>query len=164
MSRNIRRANATDAMQLIEIYRPAIEASNTSFELEVPAADEFANRIKNALARHEWLVMEDGDQILGYAYAGAHRARAAYQYSVETSVYVHRDFRGQKVGKNLYVELLSKLKAMQFHNAYAGITLPNDASVRLHETLGFEAIGVFREVGFKNGQWHDVSWWQRPLA
>ncbi len=164
MSRTIRRATLDDCSAMIEIYRPSIEASCASFELETPTVGDFSNRLEQALVNHEWLVMEIASAVVGYAYGHAHRARAAYQYSVETSVYIHRDFHSQGIGRQLYTELLHVLAGKGFHNAYAGITLPNPASIALHESLGFEAIGVFREVGYKRNQWHDVGWWQLSLA
>ena len=107
--------------------------------------------------------MEDADCLAGYAYATPHRTREAYKHSVETSVYVHSDYRGKGVGRMLYESLFVSLRSHDFHNAYAGITLPNDASVALHKSLGFEPVGIFREVGFKYDSWHDVSWWQRNI-
>lgn len=108
--------------------------------------------------------MESKDAICGYAYGTPHRARQAYQRSVETSVYVSSKFRGRGVGTELYKALFESLSQKGYHNAFAGITMPNDASVSLHRSLGFESIGTFREVGFKFGNWHDVSWWQRAVA
>jgi len=159
----IRRAEPTDASALREIYRPAVEHSAISFELEVPNEQEFAKRIVTTTEKHEWLVMERANDVVGYAYATPHRARAAYRYAVETSVYVHSDHHGQGIGSELYVALFDALATLDYRNAYAGITLPNVASVALHERLGFEPIGVFREVGYKLGSWHDVGWWQRPI-
>ena len=160
----IRQAKPSDAEQLLEIYRPVVENTTASFELVPPSADEFSIRIAAAIEHHEWLVMEDADRLTGYAYATPHRVREAYQYSVETSVYVHADCRVKGVGKKLYKALFVSLQSRDFHNAYAGITLPNDASVALHESLGFEPIGVFREIGFKHDDWHSVSWWQRRIS
>lgn len=102
--------------------------------------------------------------VSGYAYATAHRARQAYQPSVETSVYVGSKYQAEGIGKLLYEALFDSLRRRDFHNAYAGITLPNEGSVALHESLGFYPIGVFQEVGYKKGRWHDVGWWQRPIA
>ena len=116
-----------------------------------------------ALAGWAWLVAEDAGQVAGYAYATPHRSRGAYRWSVETSVYVAAAARGQGVGTQLYTALLPVLAEKGYCNAYAGITLPNDASVALHRRVGFQAIGVFRSVGRKFGAWHDVSWWHLPL-
>jgi phosphinothricin acetyltransferase len=109
-------------------------------------------------------VWEEGGALLGYAYATRHRERLAYQWSVDVSCYVHPDARGRGVGKALYIELLRALRAQGFRNAYAGIALPNAASVRLHESVGFEPVGVYRGVGYKQGGWRDVGWWHCPIG
>jgi len=160
----LRQAKPADAELLLKIYRPVVENTAASFELIPPTENEFALRIASTVESHEWLVMEDMDRLAGYAYATPHRAREAYQYSVETSVYVHADYRGTGVGKKLYEALFDSLQSRDFHNAYAGITLPNEASVALHQSLGFEPIGIFREIGFKQDEWHNVSWWQRKIG
>lgn len=159
----IRHATADDAAAMLEIYRPIVEDTATSFELVVPTVDEFATRIEKYISTHEWLVAEvDGDPG-GYAYASPHRPREAYRFSAEVSVYVHPHFRGKGVGKKLYTALFDSIRKLGFHYAYAGITLPNDASVALHKACGFSEIGTFSEVGFKYDSWHDVSWWQRKI-
>jgi len=108
-------------------------------------------------------VAEAGGEIQGYAYGSSHRARAAYRWSVETSAYVREGHRGRGLGTCLYGELLPRLAALGYCNAYAGIALPNEGSQALHRRAGFEPVGVFRRVGRKFGSWHDVAWWQRPL-
>ena len=107
--------------------------------------------------------MENESELCGYAYATPHRAREAYRYSVETSVYIDDVYRGKGIGRSLYEALFSSLNTLGYHNAYAGITVPNPASIALHKSLGFEPVGVFREVGYKLDKWHDVSWWQRGI-
>lgn len=164
LTMNIRQARPDDAALLLNIYGPVVKDSTASFELTVPTVDEFSDRIASSIKNHEWVVMEHKDRLIGYAYATAHRVREAYKYSVETSVYIHADHRGQRIGKKLYESLFSSLQGMDFHNAYAGITLPNPGSVALHKSLGFKPIGVFEEIGFKHGSWHDVSWWQRKIS
>ena len=159
----IRRATPNDVKRLLEIYRPIVEDTAISFELTPPNEAEFAARIASSVASHDWIVAEHGNRICGYAYATPHRAREAYKHSVETSVYIHADHRGRGIGKKLYDALFSSLASLGYHNAYAGITMPNAASIALHQSLGFESIGVFREVGYKLGEWHDVSWWQRRI-
>lgn len=159
----IRTAVAADAAVLREIYRPYVERTAVSFELEVPSIEEFQRRIAVAVEGWSWLVAKvDGRQV-GYAYASAHRAREAYRTSVETSAYVHEDYQRQGIGRALYTQLLKELSERGFGSAYAAITLPNEASVGFHESLGFESIGVFPRVGRKFGVWHDVAWFYRPL-
>jgi phosphinothricin acetyltransferase len=161
----IRDACAADVPALLDIYRPNVTDTAVSFELEPPSLDEFAARVAHAQSQWAWLVAEhDTGMIAGYAYAGAFRTRAAYQWSAETSAYVHANCRGQGVGRQLYRALLRELAAKGYCNAYAGIALPNDASVALHKAVGFEPVGVFRRAGWKFGRWHDVSWWQLALG
>lgn len=160
---HIRDAVSGDTEALLAIYRPFVVETAVSFELEPPPATEFEQRILSAQSKWAWLVAERGGDVLGYAYGSSFRARAAYQWSVETSAYVHGAHLGQGVGKALYVRLLDVLAEKGYCTAYAGITLPNEASIRLHKALGFGEVGVFRRAGHKFGRWHDVSWWQREL-
>ncbi len=120
-------------------------------------------RLGKVLGQYPWLLFEDGAEALGYVYATQHRERAAYRWSVDTAVYVRQGRQRQGVGRALYTSLLALLPLQGYVNAYAGVTLPNPASVGLHEALGFEPVGVYRQVGFKCGAWHDVAWFQRPL-
>ena len=159
----IRAATEADAGSLLQIYRPLVETTAVSFETVVPTVEEFAARITKALAGWEWLVAERDRQCVGYAYASSHRERPAYRWSVEVSAYMHPDHRGQGIGRALYSELLPSLASKGFCNAYAGITLPNDGSVGLHESVGFQFIGTFKAVGRKFDQWHDVAWYHRVL-
>ena len=159
----IRDAVAADAAALLDIYRPFVLDTPVSFELEPPSTVEFEQRIATARSRWVWLVAERGSDLVGYAYASSYKSRAAYRWSVETAVYVHEDHRGQGVGMTLYSRLMAALAEKGYCTAYAGITLPNEASIRLHRAVGFREIGVFRRAGWKFGRWHDVSWWQREL-
>lgn len=145
-----------DAAVCAAIYAPHVTDGATSFEEEAPGAAEMGRRIA---AAHVWLVHEAG----GYAYASRHRERAAYRLTAETSVYVAPSAQGRGVGRALYDALLAELAARGFHVALAGITLPNPASVALHEAVGYRPVGVFEAVGFKFGRWHDVGWWQLAL-
>jgi len=163
MAPRIRLAEAGDAEAIAAIYRPAVESSAISFETVPPDGDEIARRLADTLVSYPWLVCEIGGQVAGYAYASKHRVRAAYQWSVDTSVYVDPAFRRSGVGRGLYQSLFAILAAQGFFNAFAGIALPNPASVALHEAVGFEPLGVYRRVGFKLGAWHDVGWWQLRL-
>jgi L-amino acid N-acyltransferase YncA len=158
-----RLATSDDAAAIAAIYAPHVLGSATSFELEPPDAAEMARRLAAVLAHAPWLVACDGDAVLGYAYASRHRDRAAYQWSVDVSVYIGGDQRRRGIGGALYRSLFALLRLQGFYSAHAGITLPNAASVGIHEALGFRPIGIYRAVGFKLGAWHDVGWWQLPL-
>ncbi len=160
----MRLARPGDARGVHEIYAPVVRDTVISFELDVPSEQEVRDRITDTLATHPWLVWEEAGRVAGYAYAGRHRERLAYQWSVDVSCYVHADFRRRGIGARLYRALLGMLRAQGYFNAYAGIALPNPASVALHESVGFRPIGVYRGVGYKCGAWHDVGWWHCRLA
>ncbi len=159
----IRLATEDDASGCLAIYAPVVAGTVTSFEVEVPTVEEMRRRIRETLPRYPWLVFEEPEGLRGYAYAGAHRQRPAYQWSVDVSVYVSATTRREGVGRRLYTSLLALLRLQGFANAFAGVALPNDASVGLHEAMGFQPIGVYRKVGFKLGRWIDVGWWQLQL-
>jgi L-amino acid N-acyltransferase YncA len=159
----IRDATAADAPVLLEIYRPFVESSTVSFETEMPSVDEFSSRMRKALGGWAWLVAEIDGRRVGYAYGSALRERAAYRWSVETSAYVDAEHRRRGIGRRLYVELLARLAERGYCNAFACITLPNDASVALHREVGFSSIGVFPRAGWKFGAWRDVAWLARRL-
>ncbi|MDH3627608.1 MAG: GNAT family N-acetyltransferase [Acidobacteriota bacterium] len=160
---NLRNATVADAAACLATYGPIVRDTAISFELEVPDRKTFTERIAVALDRYAWLVAEDDDGLLGYAYATAHRDREAYRYAVETSVYVGEARRRGGVGKALYHRLFEVIADRGFYNAYAGVTVPNPASLAFHKACGFVEIGVFPAVGFKLGAWQDVSWWHRNL-
>lgn len=153
----------SDAAACAAIYAPHVERSATSFEEVPPDAAELATRIARTQATHPWLVAERDGELAGYAYACQHRSRAAYRWAADVSVYVAADRRRQGCGRALYVELLERLRRQRFQVACAGITLPNEASVALHEELGFRPVGVYRRIGWKAGAWQDVGWWQLEL-
>lgn len=153
-----------DAAACAAIYAPYVAGAATSFEEQSPSAADFAERIARISATHPWLVAERDGEAVGFAYAAPHRARAAYRWTAETSVYVAQARQRDGVGRALYEALLELLRRQRLHRALAGITLPNAASVALHEALGFEPVGVYGEVGFKAGAWRDVAWWQLALA
>jgi phosphinothricin acetyltransferase len=160
----IRLAHAGDAQGIQAIYGPIVQSTAISFELDPPTVDEMAARIEDRRPMLPWLVAEDGEAISGYAYAGRFSARPAYDWSVEASVYVAERAQGRRVGSALYMALFALLDTQGYRQVMAGIALPNDASVRLHERMGFALVGVYRDVGWKFGRWHDVGWWQRPLG
>lgn len=171
----LRLATVADARAVHAIYTPIVRETPISFEWDPPDADELADRIGRTLERLPWLVATGAacgpaildapdETVLGYAYATPYRARIAYRWSTEVSVYVARTAQRRGVGRRLYNALLTLLRRQNYHIAYAGITVPNAASVALHEALGFERIGVFPDAGFKFGAWHDVLWMHRELA
>lgn len=154
-----------DAAACAAIYAPIVEGSATSFEERAPDAAELARRIESVAATHPWLVAEEeGRGVVGYAYACPYQERPAYRWSASVSVYVAPDRVGEGLGRALYEELLARLRRQGFRMACAGITLPNPASVALHESLGFAQTGVNCEIGWKDGAWRDVGWWQLELA
>ena len=152
-----------DAAAILAIYAPFIERTAVSFETIVPPLGAFTERIEKGLDVAPWLVCHVGDTMVGFACGSRHRERAAYLWSVELSVYVAPPFQGNGYARRLYAKLIAMLRDQGYYNAYAGITLPNPASVGMHEAMGFVPVGVFRSVGFKLGNWHDVGWWQRVL-
>lgn len=158
MTLEIRLARAEDAPAVRAIYAPHVEASHTSFEEEVPSEEAFKERIVSGEGAHPWVVAVVDSIIAGYAYASPQRTRAAYRWNVEVSVYVGEAWRRRGLGAALYGWLFDLLRRQGYCNAYAGIALPNDASVKLHESLGFKRIGIYERVGFKSGSWWDVGW------
>lgn len=161
----VRHADAArDAAACLAIYAPYVATTAVSFEEVVPAAEQFATHIAQCSERYPWLVAEDAGRVAGYAYAIGHRARAAYRWSVDVGIYVDPARHRRGTGRALYAALLELLRRQRLRSAIAGVTLPNDASVGLHEAMGFRHVGTYRDVGFKAGQWRDVSWWQLALA
>ena len=160
----IRHAEATrDAEACAEIYAPFVRETPVSFEERPPDAAELARRITELSASYPWLVAEEDGRVIGYAYASQYRARAAYRWAADVAVYVAAEHRRRGSGRALYEALLGLLARQGIRTACAGITLPNPASVALHEALGFEPVGVYRRIGWKAGAWHDVGWWQKEL-
>jgi L-amino acid N-acyltransferase YncA len=153
-----------DAAACAAIYAPAVEGSVTSFELQAPDAAEIAARMRRYQRTHPWLVAERGGEVVGYAYACEFNPRPAYRWSASVSVYVAAGERGRGRGRALYEELLARLRRQGLRMACAGITLPNPASVALHERLGFAPVAVLREIGWKEGSWLDVAWYQLELT
>jgi len=163
MNAAMRVARPEDADAILTIYAPIVRETAISFEVEPPTRAAMQERIATTLRHLPWLVGARQGEVLGYVYASPHRARAAYQWSVEVSVYIHAQARRTGLGRALYHALFQLLRLQGFHQCFAGITLPNPASVGLHEALGFQPVGVYQAVGYKLGSWHDVGWWQRSL-
>jgi phosphinothricin acetyltransferase len=162
--RRVRDASAADAAACASIYAPYVTDTAITFEIEPPSPAEIAERIATASRTHAWLVLEDDGRVVGYAYAGPFNRRAAYRWSCEVSVYVERGRHRAGVGRALYEALLRRLRERGYRMAVAGMTLPNDASVSLHRALGFQPVGTYRRIGFKQEAWHDVEWMQRALG
>jgi phosphinothricin acetyltransferase len=160
----IRDAVAADAARCAEIYAPYVRDTAISFEEDAPSAAAMAARIADAQRAHAWLVLEQDDGVVGYAYGGPFMSRAAYQWATAVSVYLASGRRRTGAGRALYEALFARLAARGHRTALGGIALPNEASVGLHVALGFEHVGTYRRVGWKLGRWHDVAWYQRPLA
>ena len=156
---------ARDALVCSEIYKPSVLDSPTSFEEDAPDAQQMARRIETYSQTHPWLVAEDNDvNVIGFAYACQHRERAAYRWAADVSAYVDEAHRREGVGRSLYHALFELLIRQGLQVACAGITLPNDPSVALHESLGFQPVGVYRRIGWKAGAWRDVGWWELELV
>ncbi|MFB6299632.1 MAG: arsinothricin resistance N-acetyltransferase ArsN1 family B [Halobacteriales archaeon] len=164
MTPTLRLATPDDASAIRQIYAPIVTNTAISFELTPPSIDDLRQRIEHTLEQYPWLVCEADGELLGYATAGSVRGRGAYRWSTEVSVYVDSDFRRRNVATGLYTALLDCLAVQGYYSAYAVTALPNPASVRLHESMGFEALCTFEDVGFKHGQWHDIRWWHMELA
>jgi phosphinothricin acetyltransferase len=161
---NIRAADpARDAAGCAAIYGPFVRETAASFEEKPPSAKEFADRIKKITKTHPWLVAEEEGHVIGFAYGCPHRERPAYRWAAEVTVYIDPAQHGKRIGTTLYRALFRLLKEQGLYTLCAGITLPNAASVALHESLGFETVGVYRGIGYKLGRWHDVGWWQLSL-
>jgi L-amino acid N-acyltransferase YncA len=156
----IRLAKTTDAPGILAIYAPYIRNTSFTFETEVPSIEEFGKRISHYLIDYPWLVYEINGEVAGYAYAARYRERTAYQWSVESSVYIHDDHQRKGIAKQLYTTLFELLKRQGFTNVYAVINLPNDKSVAFHEMLGFNYFATYEKVGWKLGQWKNVGWWR----
>jgi len=163
MTVDIRLATEADAAAVAAIYAPMVASTVISFEAVPPDTEEVQRRIRTTLVTYPWLVFEVDDRVVGYAYAGRHSARAAYEWSVDASVYIDPSNHRRGIGRALYTSLFRILVAQGYVNAYAGVTLPNAGSVGLHESMGFRPVGVYSKVGFKFGTWHDVGWWQLAL-
>ncbi|NQQ99518.1 N-acetyltransferase [Streptococcus suis] len=160
----IRNAQVEDAENLVAIYAPYVEKTAITFETQVPAVEDFANRIEKTLKKFPYLVAVEEGQIVGYAYASTYYARAAYDWTVEMSVYVQKEARGKGIGTLLYTALEEELTARGFKNFLACIALPNPASIALHEKRGYQQVAHFKKVGYKFGTWHDIVWLQKSLV
>jgi len=159
----IRFVQDTDIQDIIQIYAPYIKDTAITFEYEIPTYHDMLKRVQNISQTYPYIVYLSNQQVIAYAYAHAYSERAAYQWSVELSIYVHKDHLRQGIGQILYNALLDLLKAQNIHTVYACITSPNDNSDHFHQALGFKAIGHFTKAGFKLGKWRDVTWYEKTI-
>ena len=157
-------ATVADAAAVADIYAPYVRDTAITFEVDAPDASELEARIRRIGAQYPWLVAVSDGELVGYAYACENRSRAAYRWSVDTAVYLRGSTHRRGVGRALYDRLFAILRAQGYVNAFAGITLPNAASIALHHRMGFRMIGLHKRVGYKLGAWHDVGWWQLSMT
>jgi phosphinothricin acetyltransferase len=160
----IRVAEHGDAQAIADIYAPAIADAVISFELTPPDSKEMFSRIRAVQGQYPWLVYEESNTVLGYVYASVHNERAAYRWSVDVTAYIRHGAHRRGIGRALYTALFEILVLQGYRTACAGITLPNTASVQMHAAMGFKLVGVYHDVGYKFGRWHDVGWYERSLA
>ncbi len=160
----LRVATPADGAAIADVYAPYVSEGAVSFELTPPDSSEMRARVMRTLPQFPWLVAEEDGVVRGYAYASEHRSRLAYRWSVDVAIYMDESIHGRGVGRRLYTALFTVLRAQSYVNAYAGIALPNEASVGLHEAMGFKRLGIYRNVGFKSGAWRDVGWWALALT
>jgi len=164
MSFLIRAATTADAPAIAAIYAPYVETLSVSFEQRAPSPKEMARRIETITETYPWLIAEADGEVVGYAYGFRFRERWAYRFTVETAIYIAAHRQREGIGRRLYMALIRTLSAQGFTQAVATIAVPNDNSIEMHEAVGFKRAGVWRSVGFKQGEWRDVGLWQRPLA
>lgn len=163
MNKKIRLVTEADSASILEIYKPFITDTVITFEYDVPSLDDFTERISNIQKKYPWLVCEIDGDIVGYAYASPFHERAAYDWSVDFSIYINPKYHGKRIGKALYCALVELLKLQGYCNAYALVTLPNIKSEGIHESFGFKSVGVCKNVGYKFGEWRDVKWFELEI-
>lgn len=161
--REIRLIKSADAASVLAIYEPYIKDTSITFEYDVPSLAEFLERIETISVEYPWLVYVENDVILGYAYGCKHRYRTAYQWSVESAIYVSENTHRKGIARHLYETLFAILRLQGFVNVYAGVAIPNEKSEKFHRALGFEELGIFKKIGYKLDKWHDVAWFQLAL-
>jgi L-amino acid N-acyltransferase YncA len=164
MNHIVRVATEYDAPQIQNIYEPYVTYTPITFEVDPPDVSDMRRRILETLVHYPWLLCENNEgAVMGYAYASQHAVRMAYQWSVNVAIYVSEQYHRMGVGTGLYKHLLPILALQGYCTAYSCITVPNEPSIKLHESVGFTKIGVFRDSGYKLGEWRDVGWWELQL-
>ncbi len=162
-SRVVRPASESDVDAIRQIYGVMVMGTATTFEEDVPSREDMARRM-TAMPGLPWFVVETAHGVVAFAHASQHRQRAAYRWSADCSVYVSQAHQGQGLGRLLYERLIPEVRSLGYVTLFAGISLPNPASIRLHESFKFQPVGIFRSVGFKKGEWRDVGWWALQLS
>ena len=163
MSHIIRLAGINDSSAILDIYAPYITDTTISFETEVPAAGDFADRVKSIIKQYPFLLYVIDGNVVGYAYASRHKERAAYLYDVDVSIYILPEYHSRGIAGNLYGCLFDILKLLGYRNVYAGYTVPNDKSMRLHYKFDFSLVGTYHKAGYKFRKWHDVTWLEKTI-
>ncbi|OYU96208.1 MAG: N-acetyltransferase [Bacteroidetes bacterium B1(2017)] len=153
-----------DIEEVLAIYTQYVLHTSITFEHTVPSFEEYAQRVNTNTQKYPWLIAKQGTNIVGFAYCSTHRYREAYQWSPESTIYMAPNFQGKGIGKLLYSTLFELLKMQGFVNVFAGVVIPNPKSIALHKSCGFEEIGIFKKIGYKQGTWHDTFWFQLALA
>jgi|SRR5688572_11002407 len=160
----IRLVTESDVHSVLDIYKYYVENTIISFEYEPPTAEEYVQRIITNTAKYPWLVIQYKNSIIGFAYGSTHRYRSAYQWSPESTIYMSPGFQTRGLGKVLYKTLFSLMKLQGYFNVFAGVGLPNEKSIAFHKSMGFEEIGIFNKIGYKQGNWHDTHWFQLTIS
>lgn len=160
----IRSVHIEDAQALLDIYNYYVLHTTVTFDIEPLALETFQTKIEHIITSYPFIVFESEGEILGFAYGSRFRPKPAYDYVVESTVYVKHGHHGKQIGSKLYAELLKQLKQTKLHTVLGVLTVPNDASIKLHERFGFKQVATLDEVGFKFGQWQDVGIWQLHLT
>lgn len=159
-----RRVTEDDAAQLLDIYAPYVVDSVISFEYEVPSEEDFKQRIRSIAAEYPYFVCEMNGQIIGYAYAHRHMERAAYQWNAEISIYIRQGFTGKGLGKKMCQTLVELLRLQGIRNVFSCVTIPNERSVHLHQSMEFSTEGIFQQAGYKCGKWQTIAWFRKNIA
>ena len=160
----IRLINTGDIAGALAVYTPFVLNTAITFEYYVPTLDEFTTKVETITNGYPWLVYLHNGKVKGYAYGSIHRSKTAYQWSPESTIYLSSEAQGNGIGRILYETLFSLMRLQGYINVFAGVSLPNEQSESFQKSLGFEEIGVFKNIGYKLGKWHDTRWFQLHLA
>lgn len=159
----IRFATADDSTDLLRIYNQYIDTTIT-FEYVLPTEEEFAKRISDVSKNYPYLICEENGEVVGYAYAHRHMVREAYQWNAELTIYLDKSYRSKGLGKKMYNILIEILKLQGIKTVYSSVTVSNEKSKKLHESLGFSSIGIYQNAGYKCGKWNDVQWFEKSIG